>query len=159
MTWPTFSDSTTDPTPPKHAGLGKADRVIYCTAISAGLIRPTRLWWNQICGTPPDWINEIHDPQRANWIRATYCKRPDIMIEQAGVLITVEIKPYASYVALGQAILYQRLAQRKTEPQRIIRSMILTDLADPDLASTIEPSDPILVQIGERIADRPCRPT
>ncbi len=157
--WPNPHFASEDPMPPTHAGLGAADRLIWCEAIRLKLIQPDRVWWNLTVGHVPDWFADVHDAKRRAWIAKSYCKRPDVIWESNGVLILGEIKPYASYVAFGQAVQYRRQAIKLLDPDRPLVSAIITDLADPDLAIEHDLDQIRLIQIGERLVERSARLT
>lgn len=159
MPWPDPQTASTDPTPPLHCGLGHSDRLIWIAAVDDGIIKPSRVWWNQTCGTPPDWVAEILDPRKRAWVTDNYCKRPDVMAEIGETLFAVEIKPFASYVALGQAVMYATLATLRTDPHRYVRPLIVTDEADPDILPVLERVPMGMIRVGRQIAARPRYPT
>lgn len=160
MSWPDPADAIDPREIPLHAGLGDKDRLILDAMIDNGFWVPDRIWINQVVGTLPTWINEITSPKHRAWIEATYSKRPDLIAEFSQDLFAVEIKPYASYVALGQSIMYSVLATRKTDPERRVAPWILTDSADPDLRTVLERYPNVrLTELGYFTLPRPSFPT
>ena len=159
MPWPAIADSTTDPAPHRGCGLGAADKAIWLAALADGLVKPTRLWWCNPLGQVPDWISDIRDPTTRNWCVQTWSKRPDVICIENGTTLILEIKPYASYVALGQALMYAALAHDQANNQLEVKPTILTDQADPDLLRVLPTTNIRIRQIGRPIADRPTRPT
>lgn len=157
--WPDPIQADTNPRPPLHCGLGQADRTILEAHLDAGTIRPELIWWNQIVGTIPHWAAEIADPRRREWIERAYCKRPDIVWFEAEAIHVAEIKPYASYVAYGQACIYGRLAAARLWPPRELRVWIITDVPDPDLVACLTPDCPRILELDEHVVPRPSRIT
>lgn len=145
---------------PLHVGLGHKDRLILEEFRDRNLWQPDRIWINQVIGNLPTWLGEITDPTRRDWIIATYSKRPDLIAEFGRMIYAVEIKPYASYQALGQATMYAVLAEKKADPPRQFAGWILTDSADPDLRTVLEDrGDPRLTELGHFTLPRPSFPT
>ena len=158
--WPNPDEAIALSEIPLHAGLGQKDRRILDAMIENGFFVADRVWINQVVGNLPTWIDEITDPKQRAWIEATYSKRPDLIADVDGQLWAVELKPYASYVALGQAIMYAVLATIKTDPPRPVISWILTDLADPDLLTLLNLELLIrITELGRFLEPRPSFPT
>lgn len=157
--WPDPAQARDTPNPPARPGLGKKDRAIWDWLIDHQQVPGVRWWWNQVVGQEPPWLKDVDNPNLERWARATYLKRPDVIYEAHGSLWAAEIKPYASYVALGQAILYARLAEHLTDPPRRVLPVLITDAPDPDLLSVLELGDPALIQIGHLLEERPAFPT
>mgnify|MGYP001572633266 CR=1 FL=1 len=159
LTWPGRYPCCEPGRPPNHCGLGQADRLILTAHLEAGIIMPEKIWYNTLVGEPPTWIDGIPDGTRRNWVIATYCKRPDVVWLANGLLYVAEIKPYASYIAFGQATQYARLARRLATNPNAVRAAILTDRADPDLILFNDGIDPILYELGYELCTRPERAT
>ncbi len=160
MPWPEPQDAIPlDSIPPKD-GLGPKDRTILDHFIRLGLIPGLRVWINQVVGNLPDWHVNITDPVRHEWVVRTYSKRPDLVIDSGQNLWIVEIKPYASYVALGQSLMYAELASLKPEPIHEPIPVILTDIADRDLVTAARAHpDLTIFELGFFSQDRPKFPT
>ena len=157
--WPECHECCEPGRPPNHCGLGQADRLILTAHLEAETIRPEKLWYNTLVGEPPTWIDGIPDGTRRNWVVATYCKRPDVVWLQDRLIYVAEIKPYASYIAFGQATQYARLARRLAANPNAIRAAIVTDQPDPDLILFADGTDPILYELGYELCPRPERAT
>ena len=104
-------------------------------------------------------IDGIPDGTRRNWVIATYCKRPDVVWLAHGLIYVAEIKPFASYIAFGQATQYASLARRLAANPNAIRAAILPDRADPALILFAGGPDPILYELGYELCPRPERAT
>lgn len=159
MPWPAYANATTETTVHRGCGLGQADRLIWSRAIERGLIHPAYLWWCEPLGNVPAWVHEIPDPVRRNWCVQTWSKRPDVIYLEGDAYRIVEIKPYASYVALGQAIVYGALAAARNTSGKPTWPTILTDQPDPDIVAAANAHGVNIIELGEPLADRPTRPT
>ena len=118
---------------PPRPGLGKKDRAILDAMIANGFVVWDRAWYNQAVGNLDRGAQAALPPNLQDWFELTYSKRPDVIYEHDGELFAAEVKPWASYVALGQALMYRHFATEKTNPTRQVKALILTDVADPDL--------------------------
>ncbi len=144
--------------PPKP-GLGDKDRAILEAMIENGFIRPDQMWFNQVVGTVDPEMLERTPENLKEWFVRTYSKRPDVMFTENGTLFAAEVKPFASYVALGQALMYRHWANVKADPARLIVPLILTDIPDPDLLPVAADSGVDIRQLGVFLEDRPRFPT
>lgn len=155
MPWPSHDEAIDGRNLPRHCGLGDLDRAIWQEAIIRGLIQPIRVWCNQHVGVTSRTPGPEDAPWLASWINAAYRKRPDmLLVDNAGNWV-VEIKPWASYVALGQALVYTDAARRMAGSDNSWNPMILTDYADPDLRPCAERLGVRLEILGQPIAPRP----
>lgn len=157
--WPDPTDALTTTGIPKHCGLGRLDKEIWQAHIIAGSITFDRAWFNLVVGTLPTWAPTLTDTSTRNWVETAYCKRPDVIWESDGELWLAEIKPYASYCALGQTLLYGACARNKLSPHRDLRLAIITDQADPDLLEVTALDDITLFELDKPIGPRPHGPT
>lgn len=160
MPWPPPEQAQRDPTPPTHAGLGDKDRRIWNEHLRKQTIVPVRVWWNQVVGSLPEWAQDVQSPTLRAWVEATYRKRPDVVIDNGQTLWVCELKPFASYIALGQALMYSILAAAMPEPIAPIVPAILTDDPDPDLLH-VAPNFPalVIISLGQLLEPRPTFPT
>lgn len=140
--------------PPKP-GLGDKDKAILEAMIENGFIRPEQMWFNQIVGTVDQAMLALTPDNLKEWFVRTYSKRPDVMFTEGDFLFAAEVKPFASYVALGQALMYRHWANVKADPPRFIIPIILTDLPDPDLVPVAADSGVEIRQLGAFLQDRP----
>lgn len=71
-------------------------------------------------------------------------KRIDVVALQAGRLLVIEVKPFCSMVALGQAVVYRELFEKEygSDPRSL--GCIVCDQVDEDVA-------PIAVQLGIKV--------
>lgn len=140
--------------PPKP-GLGEKDRKILEAMITNGFIHPEQMWFNQVVGQIDQAMLDRTPENLKEWFIRTYSKRPDVMFTEDGELFAAEVKPFASYVALGQALMYRHWANVKADPPRLIVALILTDIPDPDLIPVAAVNGVEIRQLGEFIEDRP----
>lgn len=159
MPFPDPADAVTVLEIPPKPGLGEKDRAILEAMLENGFIRPERMWFNLPVGNLDRTLQAQLPENLRDWYERTYSKRPDVIYEQGGALFAAEVKPYASYNALGQALLYQFHASLKTDPARPVQPIILTDLPDPDLVPVAAIHAVEIVQLGFFIEGRPSFPT
>ena len=140
---------------PQKSGMGDKDLKILKAMIENGFIRPEQMWFNQVVGqVDPEML--ARTPQNLKeWFVRTYSKRPDVMFTESGQLFAAEVKPFASYVALGQALMYRFWANIKADPPRLIIPIILTDIPDPDLIPVAAERGVDIRQLGMFLEDRP----
>lgn len=155
MPFPDPDDAIDGPELPNKPGLGDKDRKILEAMIENGFIRPEQMWFNQVVGQVDQDVLESTPDNLKEWFIRTYSKRPDVMFTEAGTLYAAEVKPFASYVALGQALMYRYWANRKADPQRLIVAIILTDTPDPDLIPVAADNAVDIRQLGVFLEDRP----
>lgn len=105
-------------------------------------------------GSVPYWQASEVEWRRDLELEALYRKRIDLVFQDDEAWWIVEVKPRASYVALGQVLFYTWHARREYRELALARSMILTDRADDDLPPLCGMYDVRLVQTpGVGVAD------
>lgn len=140
---------------PARPGLGDKDRKILDAMIANGFVVADQMWFNQAVGNLDPTIQGLVPEHLREWYERTYSKRPDVIFIERGIMYAAELKPYASYVALGQALMYKHWANEKADPPRTIIPLILTDIADPDLLPVAAMHAVEVRQLGAFIEDRP----
>lgn len=155
MPFPDPDDAITGPELPPKPGLGNKDRKILEAMIKNGFIRPEQMWFNQVVGQVDQAMLDRTPENLKEWFVRTYSKRPDVMFTENGILYAAEVKPFASYVALGQALMYRHWANIKADPQRLIVAIILTDIPDPDLIPVAADNGVDIRQLGVFLEPRP----
>lgn len=155
MPFPDPQDAITGPEIPPRAGLGEKDRRILEAMIENGFVRPQKMWFNQVVGNFDTLVRDSLPPNLREWFELTYSKRPDIILEEAGLLFVVEVKPYAGYVALGQSLMYLYHARLKLDPVRPLTALVLTDIPDPDFVPVAASQGVEFRQLGEFLEPRP----
>ena len=78
-----------------------------------------------------------------------YCKIIDVVIYTGWEWWVCEVKPSASYVALGQVLTYRWLAARKFEELVRARAVVLTDVVDPDVNDLFGSQGVLVIEAGE----------
>lgn len=95
------------------------------------------LWYDVHVGRPvllPVGADDI-DKRIARGITR---KRIDVICRVDSVLWVVEIKPYASMLALGQVLSYTRMFIEEFRPKEDVASVIVCDAVDVDLLDEFE---------------------
>jgi hypothetical protein len=94
-------------------------------------------WYDIHVGTPmalpadlPEWA--VRD------VAAISRKRIDVVWLGLTNYHVTEVKPYASYTALGQVLLYERLFRRDYGVVEAVRPTIICDRIDPDIIDDLE---------------------
>lgn len=115
----------------------------------------------KLCGFAPDrwWFDVPVGPIEASiathpfilkypHMLRNYTNRIDLIFLVGGVWTVAELKPLASYVALGQALLYAHLLQEEYPEVEPVRRLIMTD-------SPYQPSISLCGHLGVHIAELP----
>ena len=71
-------------------------------------------------------------------------KRIDVVAQQAGRLLIIEVKPFCSMIALGQAVVYQRLFEQEYGRRIFTIGCIVCDQVDEDVG-------PIADELGIKV--------
>jgi len=114
-------------------GLGQSDKAILDRHRSTGWPRidPSQfhaLFWVPV-GNAPDGSSALHTQAVAeNWR-----KRIDLVLWHPEIVEIIEIKPSASYVALGQVLAYAECFRTDYGESPEVHSAVMTDCLDPDL--------------------------
>lgn len=135
--------------------MGAKDRLILQAMLDNGFVNPERMWFNEVVGNFDAAVRDALPENLREWFERTYSKRPDVILEENGILFVVEVKPYASYVALGQALLYLHHTAVKLDPPRLVQPLVLTDVVDPDFVPVAAIHAVEFRQLGEFVEPRP----
>lgn len=136
-TWPQLQHETPREHRTRHPGLGMEDSLILNTAIDQNVLPPGKLYVNvhvgpYAPGLAPDDLGPIYAP-----IAENYRRRCDLVLLADDVAYFTEIKPAASYMAVGQAKFYADVASADAPPGISLRAAVLTDAPDPEILRTI----------------------
>jgi len=74
-------------------------------------------------------------------------KRIDVVARVGGGLWVVEIKPFASMLALGQILSYTRLFIEEYRPDEEVRPVIVCDAIDGDLLDEFEALGVVVIEV------------
>lgn len=74
-------------------------------------------------------------------------KRIDVIIETPSAFWVIEVKPYASYLALGQVLSYARLFAAEYETDREVLPVCVCSEADPDVVDDFERMAAVLITV------------
>ena len=74
-------------------------------------------------------------------------KRIDVVARVGSGLWVVEIKPFASMLALGQVLGYTRLFVEEYRPEEEVRSVVVCDRIDEDLIDEFEADGVIVIEV------------
>jgi len=91
------------------------------------------VWYDFPVGSIPNGIAAEAAHIGDNYGVKTYSKRVDVVAPIGNVVYVIELKPHASAIALGQALLYSHCIRTVIGPGVRAAGMIITDHADPDL--------------------------
>lgn len=155
MPFPDPDEAITVPELPPRPGLGEKDEAILRAMIKNGFVVPQRMWFNQVVGNFDRRVRDALPENLREWFERTYSKRPDVILEEGNILFVVEVKPYASYVALGQALMYRHLTAVKLDPPRLVQALVLTDIPDDDFVPVAAMNAVEFRQLGEFLEPRP----
>ena len=114
-------------------GVAANDRPLLSRHIALQAWESADLYTRVLCGTAPcedpDQLTEAMERETLH----TFCKKIDAVVKVAHRTWVVEIKPAASYVALGQVLTYWHHARELYPELKHSRPMIITDAPDPDI--------------------------
>ena len=117
---------------PTYPHLLPEDAALWTYWLQTNATRLQRVWYDvhvgtavPIAATAPPWLRSVAD--------AVTRKRIDVVAEAPDALWVVELKPIASYTALGQAIAYARLVAAEYTPALPILPTVICAETDPDL--------------------------
>ncbi len=104
------------------------------------------VWYDVHVGLPVEGLAP-DDALGARIARGITRKRIDVVARVGGGLWVIEIKPAASMLALGQVLGYTRLFIEEYRPVEEVRSVIVCDDVDPDLADEFEALGVVIITV------------
>ncbi len=120
-------------------GLSKEDHQVLELLLLSEIIQPVRMLMRVPVGFRPDFELLGFDAESARTGRECWAKRIDVVMMQDGGWIILELKPYASYTALGQILVYTHAARQEYAALRGARPAIGAIMVDPDIRPWIKP--------------------
>lgn len=74
-------------------------------------------------------------------------KRIDVIARVGGGFWVIEVKPFGSYLAFGQVLVYMRLFIEEYGPQRDVWPVIICEEADPDLLNDFDAAGVACIEV------------
>lgn len=143
---------------PWYPELGPADSTILTWHWEHGLTAD-RAWYGVRVGEEAEALYS----QEAGWVeryvRANYRKRVDLVLLVGRDLWCVEVKPFASYVALGQVLVYAELLRAAIGAAGAVVPVVCTDRLDRDVRGVVDRLGVRVIEAGESLVERPNYPT
>ena len=132
--------------------MGPHDTRVWNAALRLGLVKFDRLEYDvRLGGKGADLVDKEHI-HRAMW-DTLLRKRVDVIGWQGKQVWVVEVKPVASFAALGQCIGYRDLWKRERPGVCEPRAMCVCAIADPDLLKTFERAAVRVVSLPPDVVD------
>lgn len=126
--------------PRSWRGLSQLDSEILTRHLASGGFKPDAVWFYVPLGTGQDEHRQYTPTDPRPPEAEPSFKRADIVAAFPDAVYIVEIKPAASYVALGQITLYTDLAREQWPELADALPAVLTDALDPDARASYEAS-------------------
>jgi len=113
------------------------DTVVWSKFLKSEADRIARVWYDVHVGTGIEPISPADDISRAVALGVSR-KRIDVVAKVGGGFWVVEVKPFASMLAIGQALTYSRLFSLEYQPPGAVWPIIVCDAVDEDLLSEFD---------------------
>jgi len=122
---------------PHYPHMLAEDNAVWSKFLQADADRIQELWYDLRVGQPVYISPDASDMERKIALGLTR-KRIDVVCLVDGDFWVVEIKPYASMLAVGQALTYARLFALEYEVEGRIIPVIVCDVIDADLVEEFD---------------------
>ena len=117
---------------PRYPHMLSEDTDVWTRYLAAPVAPIKELWYDVLVGRP--FERAVYASAADKRLAAGVgCKRIDVVCRVGGGFWVVEIKPFASYTALGQVLTYTRLFRNEYRPDGEVWSVIVCDVVDLDL--------------------------
>jgi hypothetical protein len=113
------------------------DRVVWARFLTAGRVRPERIWYDVHVGVAVPVPSDLPEEIRRVSLAVTR-KRIDLVCLVGGRYWVVEVKPYASFTALGQILGYARLLSAEYEVPGPVDPVVVCSAVDADLVDDFQ---------------------
>jgi hypothetical protein len=90
-----------------------------------------KVWYNLRVGKVYQ-VPKQDDPSMERFAQSTYRKKIDVVFSTPGRFYVAELKPFGSFTAIGQAMLYARLFVDEFDDPGLVFPTIICNNADPD---------------------------
>jgi len=123
------------------------DRVIWTRFLERYGGEVTRCWYDVHVGRAVPLPPEV-GPEYLAVVEGVTKKRIDAVVLWRGRYCVVEVKPYAGFTALGQALAYTRLFRVEFATVREVVAMVVCGKVDVDLVDDFALHNVEVVQVG-----------
>lgn len=117
---------------PHYPHMLAEDNAVWSKFLEQNFERLTEVWYDVRVGQPVKLDGDVSDMEKRIAAGLTR-KRIDVVAISGGNYWVIEVKPYASMLALGQVISYARLFALQYEVRGRVIPVIVCDSADEDL--------------------------
>lgn len=117
---------------PHYPHMLAEDNEVWSKFLEQNFERLTEVWYDVRVGQPVDLDGDASDMEKKIAAGLTR-KRIDVVAVSGGNYWVIEVKPYASMLALGQVISYARLFALQYEVRGRVIPVIVCDSVDVDL--------------------------
>lgn len=133
---------------PSYPHMMFEDTAVWSEYLKRPDIPITRCWYDVRVGTPVE-PSDLMDPMLRKISAGLTRKRIDVVALCRGIHWVVEVKPYANYVALGQALTYRRLFLQEYRPELGALGVVVCNDYDVDMIELCLGSGVMLIQTGK----------
>lgn len=129
-------------------GLSVRDRELLRVWLGRRRSPPAELHTGVPIGRVPKLQVEHDTEANRRLVQGVYPRRVDAAIQERGLWTIVECKPAANHYAVGQVLNYTYWWTRSLINRPLVRAVIVTDEADPDVRPVAEELEIDLVELG-----------
>ncbi|MBA7540029.1 hypothetical protein ES705_32318 [subsurface metagenome] len=122
------------------------DTEVWSKYLAAPVHRITEVWYDLHVGGPVAGVKP-EDKLGMRIASGITRKRIDVVARVGGGWWVVEIKPFASMLALGQVLSYTRMFIEEYRPIEEVKSVVVCDAVDPDLLDEFEADGVIVIEV------------
>ena len=110
------------------------DTIVWTRWLRTNIHRIQAVWYDVHVGLPVTLLPGLHPSMLAD-TQAISRKRIDVVARAGPEIWVIEVKPYGTYTALGQALVYSRLFTIEYNPGQPTIPMVICCAMDPDLVA------------------------
>lgn len=122
---------------PHYPHMLAEDNAVWSKFLEQNFELLTEVWYDVRVGKPVEVADGATDMEKRIALGLTR-KRIDVVAISGGNFWVIEVKPYASMLALGQVISYARMFALQFEIKQRVIPVIVCDSLDQDLADEFE---------------------
>lgn len=122
---------------PHYPHMLEEDRRVWTRFLETERHRLVRVWYDVRVGGAVD-VGSDADELLGRISRGLTRKRIDVVARVGGGYWVIEVKPFGSMLALGQAITYRDLFMREFRPAEEVVGVVVCDKADADMIDEFE---------------------
>lgn len=135
----------------RYHGLTATDSAILAEHLRLLPPEPRRLWTCVPCGSCPAGLAGATPTDPTCPKASRYFKRLDAVLQSRGGHMLAEVKPSASYRALGQILTYRHLTRQQWPELAHAAAAIMTDAADPDIIDLAHSLGVMVLQLPDHV--------